>query len=364
MKIIIACKGRSHLLDCSRELQRLGHDVLFFTGTPPQNFKKYGLKKGGISLTYILAPIILLSIWFPSNFTRALFSYAIDFIVGIFMPKCDIFIGSSPDFSWSMKRARKKFNAKIILDRGASHVRIYNKQSVASGQPSMTEWYMKKDESQYKLVDYIVLGSDYMKEGFEKMGVDYHKLFSNPYGVSFNEFPPTIYTGEYDCIYVGRWSKRKGCKLIIDAFDNTNIKFLHVGLIDDLPFPNRTNFTHIDPVPQIELTKYYAKAKVFIFPTFDDGFGMVLCQAFASGLNIICSRYCGGTTINRIIGNSSIVNILDELTAEALKSETIQILNSLTNTSQSSVRNQNVRYLDKFSWENYAKRYNEFLMNL
>ena len=33
MKIIVASSGRSHLLDCARELYNQGHDVLFYSFT-------------------------------------------------------------------------------------------------------------------------------------------------------------------------------------------------------------------------------------------------------------------------------------------------------------------------------------------
>lgn len=363
MRIIVACKGRSHLLDCSRELQKKGHDVTFYTATPRKNFKKYGLKKGGVSFTEILAPFILLSIYLPCNFTRALFSYAMDILVCLFMRKCDVFIGASPDFTWSMKLARRRYKSIIILDRGANHVRLFNEMSMLSGQPSMTEWYMRLDESQYQLADYIALGSDYVKNCFVSKGVPENKLFSNPYGVSFNEFYPTKWTGEFDFIYVGRWSKRKGCYLITQALRGTKYRFIHVGMLDDLEFPNENNFLHIDPVPQFNLVDYYAKAKTFLFPTFDEGFGMVLCQAAACGLHVIASRNCGSTTMLRLMKDYSHIQVMDELTVECLR-ENISISESKSISSTEILRNQNQSILNIFSWEAYGNRLNKFLLTI
>jgi glycosyltransferase involved in cell wall biosynthesis len=69
----------------------------------------------------------------------------------------------------------------------------------------------------------------------------------------------------------------------------------HVGPIGDLDFPVRDRrFLHVDPVPQSELTHFYASADVFILPSRQDGFGMVLAQALASGLPIICTERTGG----------------------------------------------------------------------
>ena len=47
MKIVVASLGRAHLLDCARELQKQGHDVIFYSITPSWRFNKYGLNTGG-----------------------------------------------------------------------------------------------------------------------------------------------------------------------------------------------------------------------------------------------------------------------------------------------------------------------------
>ena len=262
-----------------------------------------------------------------------------------------------------MKLARKRYKSVVILDRGANHVRLFNEMSIKSGQPSMTEWYMKLDENQYQIADYIILGCDYVKESFISKGVPEHKLFSNPYGVHFNEFHPTKWTGEFDFIYVGRWSKRKGCYLIAQALKGTKYKFIHVGMLDDLEFPNEDNFLHIDPVPQSKLIDYYTKAKTFLFPTFDEGFGMVLCQAAACGLHIIASKNCGSTTMQRLMKDFSHIQIMDELTVECLKDNILESeKNSINNTD--ILRNQNLSILNVFSWKSYGERLNKFLLSV
>lgn len=90
---------------------------------------------------------------------------------------------------------------------------------------------------------------------------------------------------------VGGWSYRKGCDLIIEAMKQMKLKFLHVGSIVDIPFPtNIPHFTHIDAVDQSKLINYYHQAKIFLFPSREDGFGMVLSQAMACNLPIVGSQ--------------------------------------------------------------------------
>jgi glycosyltransferase involved in cell wall biosynthesis len=48
-------------------------------------------------------------------------------------------------------------------------------------------------------------------------------------------------------------------------------------------------------VDQDGLPAYYAAADVFVFPTLDDPFGIVLLEAAASGLALVASEHAGAT---------------------------------------------------------------------
>jgi len=48
-------------------------------------------------------------------------------------------------------------------------------------------------------------------------------------------------------------------------------------------------------VDQDELPAYYAAADVFVFPTLEDTYGIVLLEAAASGLALIASTHAGAT---------------------------------------------------------------------
>jgi glycosyltransferase involved in cell wall biosynthesis len=50
-------------------------------------------------------------------------------------------------------------------------------------------------------------------------------------------------------------------------------------------------------VPQAQLPREYARADVFVFPTIQDGFGMVLAQANASGLPILTTPNSAGADL-------------------------------------------------------------------
>jgi glycosyltransferase involved in cell wall biosynthesis len=52
-------------------------------------------------------------------------------------------------------------------------------------------------------------------------------------------------------------------------------------------------------VPQQRLSALYAEADVFLFPTIEDGYGMVLAQAQAAGLPVVASTHSAAPDLIR-----------------------------------------------------------------
>jgi glycosyltransferase involved in cell wall biosynthesis len=67
----------------------------------------------------------------------------------------------------------------------------------------------------------------------------------------------------------------------------------------------------IGKVPQAELPKVYTGGDVFLFPTIEDGFAVVLAQAKAAGLPIITTPNGAGTDLVRSEQDGWIVPIRD-----------------------------------------------------
>jgi glycosyltransferase involved in cell wall biosynthesis len=62
-------------------------------------------------------------------------------------------------------------------------------------------------------------------------------------------------------------------------------------------------------VPEQQLPAIYAWGDVFLLPTIEDGFAVVLAQAQAAGLPILCTTNCGGPDIIASGGKGWIVPI-------------------------------------------------------
>lgn len=360
-RIVISSAGRSHLLDVSRELQRQGFDVIFYSFTPYKNFKRYGLEKGGISLLIPMLPFIFLHRKVKKWWSTKMYYKLMDMLVSIQLPQCDILIAQSPVYTKTIKKAKKKYNAKILLDRGSSHVKIFDALAANYGGETHTDEYVKMEEKQYDLADFIVVGSSYNADGFKSLGYK-DKIFINNYGVYLDSFRPTrLQDNPYDLIMVGRWSRRKGCNFLKEYLEkHPQRSLLHVGSIEDSNLiPQTNNFNHVDSVPEHRLADYYSMARAFVLLSRDEGLALVQAQAIACGLPLLITHNTGGEDFIKHLDDPKWIKVVEDFTQEAIE-EGVEYVINLANTQQ-GVRSYISDIEKKISWEAYGVRYKQFI---
>jgi glycosyltransferase involved in cell wall biosynthesis len=62
-------------------------------------------------------------------------------------------------------------------------------------------------------------------------------------------------------------------------------------------YPGR--LVHLRGVPQTELYKYFSNSSVYVLPSIEDGFGMVISEAMACKVPVICSTNAGACDLIR-----------------------------------------------------------------
>lgn len=108
-------------------------------------------------------------------------------------------------------------------------------------------------------------------------------------------------------LYVGQMTFRKGLAElargigILSSSNRSRCSFLFIG--GELPLHVREaldqgciRYAGIPFVQPGELPRYYAAADVFVFPSLEDEWGIVLNEAAAAGIPLIASRYASATT--------------------------------------------------------------------
>jgi glycosyltransferase involved in cell wall biosynthesis len=368
MKIAIASLGRFHVLDLARELDALGTDTLFYSYLPKKRAGRFGLPghcHRGLLLS-LVAPILA---WQhgarnirPDLQLKAM-AYAIDAAVIARLEPCDVFICMSGIYLEAARYARKRYGARIYLERGSRHIlsqRNILKRHGAARLPS--DFIIKRELAGYELADRISVPSSHVVESFcEQNPALESKLFVNPYGVDLEQFPQRDKVPPPDpatVIFVGGWSYQKGVDVLVEAIRRLdNVKLLHVGSIVDAPFPvGDSRFEHIDPVPQWQLKDYYSRAHVFVLPSRQDGFGMVMSQALASGLPVVSSTMTGGPDLRLSPALDDRIFVVEPEDVSGLAKALSQAID-VAGRSNNLLNPLEASDLARLTWRAYGERY-------
>ena len=101
-------------------------------------------------------------------------------------------------------------------------------------------------------------------------------------------------------------------------------------------------------MPQSELARYYQQASVFVLPSIQDGFGMVVYEAAACGLPVIVTENVGASIRDGLDGFVVPIRDVDAL---------VRKMNYLyEHPMESAAMGQSaLNYVQQFTWENYHR---------
>lgn len=126
-------------------------------------------------------------------------------------------------------------------------------------------------------------------------------------------------------LFVGAINARKGWRYLLEAarllvnegIDQFSVIFIGAGnqeqeLLAGIASHGLLHIAHhVGPVPYHQIASYYKEADVFVFPTTEDVWGLVLIEAMAFGLPVVCSKYAGSREMVEHEKNGFIVDPRD-----------------------------------------------------
>ena len=316
MRITILVGGKFHAFDLAQQLETKGHLLKLITTYPKWKVKKnYAIPKKKI-ITFFFKELVERLIYKLrlTSFLYFLFKHINRYFENfasknVDYKNTDIIIGWS-GFSYKTFIKAKAYKIIKICERGSTHIK-FQKEILQEEYKKFNLKYkfdeeeIEKEIKEYNLADYISVPSNFAKKTFLENGVEERKIITTPYGVdllTFKKHPKTDKILRF--ISVGTVGVRKGSFYTLKAFDELklpNCELLIIGHIEDefLPianrFKNNINIKFISHVDQKLLNKFYNQADVFIISSVEDGFAMVILQALACGLPVICSQNSGGS---------------------------------------------------------------------
>lgn len=319
MKVILSVGGRFHAHHLAQQLakrQSLACLYSFSSPTPAYSVQQHHLGSWldwayfKMRLNHLLAPSAY------NTFKDTLF----DGWVARQLPKLlaqDLFVVWANYGLQSIAVARS-LGAKVIVESGSAHIE-HQQEVLASAyvelglkhQPIVQK---NKDRmmAEYASADAIMTLSSVARQSFIDRGHAPGKVLQVSCGVDVQTFfvnrrcqqEQPIFT----VLFVGLLSIRKGVHHLIDAwlqldFDPAKTRLLLIGTLHhDLgkilkKKKLRTNIIFYGSASQDQLKSLYQQASVFVLPSLEDGFGMVVGEAMAAGLPIICTTHVGAADL-------------------------------------------------------------------
>jgi glycosyltransferase involved in cell wall biosynthesis len=166
--------------------------------------------------------------------------------------------------------------------------------------------------------DYLLTVSNYSKNAIKKRyKLDNKKIYITPNGVSeifFNPFDKEIskqliknnYGFNDFILYVSRIEPRKNQELLLKSYlktdlDKTTTHLVFIGThsiknsnfqksMQDLSKDQKNQIHYFEKIPQEDFIHFYKAAKLFIYPSKAEGFGIPPLEAAALKIPVLCSN--------------------------------------------------------------------------
>ena len=322
MKVTIVVGGRWHAFDLAREVHRAGYLHKLITSYPRWFVSRWGIPKDkvvSLPLTFWVVKAIYkiggerLMMSCQWHVHRWFADRAVKHLSG-----SELIHGwsqwSEPSLIWAQQRG-----IPTVLERSSAHILEQSRLLREEHQRLGLEWtethslVEKMELREYELCTKVAVPSLFVERSFRVRSFPEFKIYRNPLGVDLSCFkpertaPPEPGVVGLRVIYAGSFSVRKGITDLVAGFQQAELTRGELTLIGGKPRelesligPTKGNIKVIEHMPQSELAMQYTRAHCFAMASVEDGFGMVLCQALACGLPIICSRNTGGEDLLRM----------------------------------------------------------------
>jgi len=230
----------------------------------------------------------------------------------------------------AMRKARKQ-GGLALLDAWTSHPqefwdvlteeqRIWN-----SKYPPVSRYYQRLTMESVEAADYICVASHFIRNSFLKRGYPAEKLLFCPYPVDLEVFTPLPSPRPagrpFTILHNGGLSLRKGAPYLLEAFRLIRrevpdaVLRIRQALRNDVEEIIRKNSDlPIEWSGGLDFPGHirrYQTSDLFLFPSIEDGFAIVIAEALACGLPVVTTPNTGASDLVQPGINGEVVPIRD-----------------------------------------------------
>jgi glycosyltransferase involved in cell wall biosynthesis/O-antigen/teichoic acid export membrane protein len=308
VRIAISATARFHMWDLAKGLHERGCLAGLITGHPSFMLGRAEVPRRLIrSLPAFHVIYRLVNKWgfSPEYLDKVVF----DWLASKNVPDCDVVICMA-GMGLRTGRAAKRAGIGFIVDRPCSHIVVQDRlireanRREGLGDVGVDPRLIEIETQEYQEADALTVPSEFALRSFIEQGVEATKVAAIPYGVDLARFTPLTQPdeGEFQVLFVGSASVRKGTPLLLRAFDrlqHPRKRLVFAGLVDRpmrralREAQSRSPVTVLGPTPHEALPRLMGSSHVLVLPSVEDGFGMVVTEAMACGCPAVVSESAG-----------------------------------------------------------------------
>jgi glycosyltransferase involved in cell wall biosynthesis len=288
---------------------------------------------------------------------------------------CDIVVGFDTSSSILIDRAAIA-GRRLILDQTIAHPRSKERvyKLIAKQFPDWSQDLEVRhadvtlaEDYEHQRADRIIVASSFTKGTLVENGVPEAKILLNPYGVDLCRFGNRVtrQNRPFRFVFAGLVSARKGIPLLLKAWESLQPNDAELWIVGPITPTAATkvraggNVKVLGKVSNNELARILSESDVFVFPSYFEGFALVLLEAMASGLPVITTTATAGPDITTpgedgwIIGPGNLDALIDAMRF-CLKNR--DRITEMGMTARATA--------ERFSWDAYGDRWFEILQHI
>jgi len=212
---------------------------------------------------------------------------------------CDLFVGYEMAALLSFEACRRRGIA-CVLDLAGVHWRTQRRRLGTEAAPPGEAEVVKDQE--LAVADLILTPSTFAEASLREAGIEPARIARVPFGMdpeTFRSKKRYRREGRFTVLYVGALTVRKGFADLLEAVARPRlpgVDLILVGGMDDgesLLEGFEGAYRHVPFTRHEDLVRLYQDADVFVLPSHEDSFGMVVVEAMACGTPVIVTETTG-----------------------------------------------------------------------